>query len=63
MISDYNVLYAETVKLARSLGKDAREVPLPFQLNELEKYATELKYEAAMRKAAEAAKETPAKDK
>lgn len=52
-------LYREGLSLARELGRDVEEVPLPFQLNELEDYVRDRQAEVALRK--RQAEVTPAK--
>ena len=42
-------LYRQGLSLARELGRKVEEVPLPFQLNELEDYVRDRQAEVALR--------------
>lgn len=55
--SDYNNRYIEAVKLAKSLGYKQSDVPLPFQLLELEDFVARLEEERAAKIQAQKEKE------
>lgn len=56
MDNNYHDLYRSAIAVAKELGRDLHEVPLPFQLNELETYYYQIseelkaKQEAALEK-------------